>query len=106
MRLPRISKRRRPADDPVIAAALAYETATLHALAVLDRTKDGLAQRGACIRWAKHVTAIEAMSPADKFRALSHVQERGRVPDHSWQLIYAAMKVFVGDWPYPPPPRD
>ncbi len=77
--------------DPVITAALEYETATLLALEALKGT-DPNHQREACLRFADAVAAIEAMKPEDYNRAGSHLVERGFVTENAWKEIHAAMK--------------
>ena len=79
--------------DPVIVAALDYESATLHALRALNGT-DGETQRAACLRWADAVAVIQAMPVQDYNRGLTFVTRRGHVPDHAWRLIAAALEIF------------
>ncbi len=54
--------------DPVITAALEYETAILLALAALKETNRDR-QVEACLRFADAVAVIEAMKPEDYNRA-------------------------------------
>jgi hypothetical protein len=77
--------------DPVIAATLEYETATLLALEALKGT-DRSRQWEACLRFADAVAAIEAMKPEEYNRAGSHLVERGLVPEYAWEEIHAAME--------------
>ena len=80
--------------DPVVAAALEYERATLRALRALSGT-DGGAQRAASLRFADAVAAIEAMPARDHERSLAYLTRRGRIPDHAWRLIAAALEAFA-----------
>jgi hypothetical protein len=64
--------------DPVIAAALEYESATLDALEALDGT-DSEAQIAACVRFVDTMQAMDAMPERD--RGLSYLVQRGRIPD-------------------------
>ena len=77
--------------DPVFAAAQEYENATLDALQALNGT-DVEAQVAACVRWADAAAAIDAMPEDDYGRAGTYLTLRGRVPDHAWRLILAAME--------------
>jgi hypothetical protein len=80
--------------DPVVVAALEYERATLRALRALSGT-DGEAQRAACLRFADAVAAIEGMPAQDHQRSLTYLTRRGRIPDHAWRLIAAALEAFA-----------
>jgi hypothetical protein len=82
------------ACDPVIAAALEYESATLDALRALDGT-DGDAQLAACLRFVDALQAIDAMPERD--RGLTYLMQRGRIPDFAWRRIHDAMKIMAAD---------
>lgn len=83
-----------PEDDPVIAAALEYESATLAALTTLEES-DGEAQRDACLRFADAVAVIDDMPLDDKNRGVAYLLKRGRLPAHAWRPIVAAIKILV-----------
>jgi hypothetical protein len=80
--------------DPVIAAALEYESATLDALRALDGT-DSEAQIAACLRFTDALAAMDAMP--DRDRGLTYLTRRGRIPDFAWKRIHAAMEIFAAD---------
>jgi hypothetical protein len=77
--------------DPVIVAALEYESATLAALRALDGG-DREALVAACLRWADAVAAIDAMPAQESDRAAGWLAQRGRVPHHARRLLEAAME--------------
>jgi hypothetical protein len=77
--------------DPMIAAALEYESATLDALRALGGT-DSEEQMAACIRF---VEALEAMP--DRDRGLAYLVRRGNIPDFAWKRIHAAMELFAAN---------
>ena len=81
-------------DDPVIAAALEYESAVLDALQALQGNEVE-AQKAACLRFADAAAAIDAMPARDYNRVGTYVTQRGRVPDFAWQVILAAMEALV-----------
>jgi hypothetical protein len=80
--------------DPVIAAALTYESATLDALRTLNGT-DSLAQVEACLRFVSALQAFDAMP--DRDRGLAYPMQRGRIPDFAWKQIHAALEIFAAD---------
>jgi hypothetical protein len=80
--------------DPMIAAALEYESATLDALRTLDGT-DSEAQIVACLRFSDALAAMEAIPERD--RGLAFLMLRGRIPDFAWKRIHAAMEIFAAD---------
>jgi hypothetical protein len=80
--------------DPVIAAALEYESATLDALRALGGT-DSEAQIAACVRFVDAMQAMDAMP--DRDRGLTYLIQRGRIPDFAWKRIHAAMEIFAAD---------
>jgi hypothetical protein len=80
--------------DPVIAAALEYESATLDALRALDGT-DSEAQIAACVRFVDAMQAMDAMP--DRDRGLTYLMRRGRIPDFAWKRIHAAVEIFAAD---------
>jgi hypothetical protein len=80
--------------DPVIAAALEYESVTLDALRALDGT-DSEAQIAACVRFVDAMQAMDAMP--DRDRGLTYLMRRGRIPDFAWKRIHAAMEIFAAD---------
>jgi hypothetical protein len=80
--------------DPVIAAALEYESATLDALRTLDGT-DSEAQIAACVRFVDALAAMEAMP--DRDAGLTYLMQRGRIPNFAWKRIHAAMEIFAAD---------
>jgi hypothetical protein len=84
--------------DPVITAALEYETATLLALQALNGT-DRDSQWEACLRWADSVAAIYAMKPEDHNRGTSHLVERGLIPEYGWKVLAAAMEQLAATGP-------
>jgi hypothetical protein len=81
-------------SDPVITAALEYESATLDALAGSDATYSK-AQVEACLRFADALQAMEAMR--DRDRGLTFLMQRGRIPDFASKRIHAAMEIFAAD---------
>ena len=86
--------------DPVIAAALQYESATLDALRALDGT-DSEAQIAACVRFVDALQAMTAMPVQDNERGLTYLIQRGRIPDFAWRRIHAAMEIFAADLSWP-----
>ena len=80
--------------DPVIAAALEYESATLDALETLNGT-DSEAQIAACVRFVEALQTMDAMP--DRDRGLTYLMQRGRIPDFAWKGIHAAMQIFAAD---------
>lgn len=80
--------------DPMIAAALEYENATLDALRTLDGT-DSEAHIVACLRFSDALAAMEAIPERD--RGLAFLMQRGRIPDFAWKRIHAAMEIFAAD---------
>jgi len=80
--------------DPVIAAALEYESATLDALRALNGT-DSEAQIAACLRFTDALVAMETMP--DRDRGLTYLMQRRRIPDFAWKRIHAAMEIFAAD---------
>ena len=80
--------------NPVIAAALEYESATLDALRALNGT-DSEAQIAACLRFTDALAAMEAVP--DRDRGLTYLVQRGRIPDFAWKRIHAAMEIFAAD---------
>jgi hypothetical protein len=83
-------------DDPVIAAALEYESATLDAVRTLEGS-DGEAKRTSCLRFANAVAVIHALPTDDQHRGLTYLKERGRIPDDAWRLVWATMEIFVAE---------
>ena len=81
----------RKPGDAVVMAALEYESATLHALQTFLGT-NGAAQREACLTWCNALAVINALPAEDYDRGLTHLRERGRIPDNAWQVIKAAME--------------
>jgi hypothetical protein len=80
--------------DPIIAAALEYESATLDALRALGGT-DNEEQMAACIRFVEALQAMEAMP--DRDRGLAYLVRRGNIPDFAWKRIHAAMELFAAN---------
>jgi hypothetical protein len=80
--------------DPVIAAALEYESATLDALETLTGT-DSEAQIAACVRFVDAMQAMDALP--DRDRGLTYLIQRGRIPDFAWKRIRAAMEILAAD---------
>jgi hypothetical protein len=80
--------------DPIIAAALEYESATLDALRALGGT-DSEEQMAACIRFVEALQAMEAMP--DRDRGLAYLVRRGNIPDFAWKRIHAAMELFAAN---------
>jgi hypothetical protein len=81
-------------DDPVIAEALEYESATLDALRLLETSTDGVAQRAACIRYARAVVVFIDLPIDDQICADSYLAKRGRVPKDASRIILAAMELM------------
>ena len=82
--------------DPVIAAGLEYETATLLAVHALKET-DVEAQRAAVQRWIVAVNTIESLDVEDYNRAGAFVQERARIKEGDWRTVAAAMERFFSE---------
>jgi hypothetical protein len=80
--------------DPVIAAALEYERATLDALETLDGT-DREAQIAACVRFVQAMQTMGALPDCD--RGLTYLMQRGRIPDFAWKRIHAAVEILAAD---------
>jgi len=89
-----MNKDMKKSRDPVIAAALEYESATLDALRALNGT-DGEAQIVACLRFTDALAVMEALP--DRDRGLTYLVQRGRIPDFAWKRIHAAMEIFAAD---------
>jgi hypothetical protein len=83
-------------SNPVIAAALEYESATLDALRALDGT-DGDAQIAACLRFADALAVITALPAEDHNHSLTFLTRRGLIPSFAWKQIHAAMEILAAD---------
>jgi len=88
--------------DPVVVAALEYESATLCALRALDdEALDGKgeadheAKIAACLRFSNALAVIEEMPVHDRTEALAYLTRRGRIPHGSWRVIQDAMERFA-----------
>src|SRR5271165_4579135 len=82
--------------DPVIAVAMEYETATLAALAALDRT-DRREQLLACIRVSDAVQAMHALAERERNRGLNHLLMRGRIQHVAWERVLHALMEFAAE---------
>ena len=89
-----------PSSEPgAIPTPQAAEAATLDALRLLETSKDGAAQRAACIRYGDAVTAWLALSTEDQLHADAYLVKRGRVTKDASRIILAAMELLDGDYP-------
>jgi hypothetical protein len=82
--------------DPVIAAALEDESATLDALRALDGT-DSEEQLATCLRFVGALQVMGAMPTQDNERGLRYLMQRGRIPNFAWKRIHAAMEIMAAD---------
>jgi hypothetical protein len=81
------------ADDAVTVAVLDYEEATLHALHVL-KGPDLSEMRDALEDFLCALLTVRSLSLTEREIALAVIIRRGRVPEHAWDVIGAALKFF------------
>ncbi len=80
-------------DTAVTAAILDYEEATLYALHVLDG-QDPQQMKIACLGFVNTLSVLRGMPRTDREFALALLIKRGRIPDHAWDVIGAALELF------------
>jgi hypothetical protein len=79
--------------DLVTLAILDYEDSTLHALRVLGG-HDFDEMQVACQRFVNALLVVRNLPLAELENALVVLLRRGRIPDHAWDVIDAALKFF------------
>jgi hypothetical protein len=84
----------RPVEDPTLASALAYEAATLDALASFE-DGDVRDQKEACIRFSDAMEAYMALPRLDYQRGQRELRRRGKIGESDWRLVQSRMLALM-----------